>query len=189
MISPRTEDHVKRAEKRLGSVVDAVLERGYDDVSDELDDYSVLLTQFEFRKLVTFQLYEVYCSPRRHEFELQLLTYVVEAVAQSKSAVFLGKAALSGIVGNTFYEVSKRLFSHVSRKLKGHKKLSRPFREIEKNLRSIRAYFDTREQARIEEISAALDLESVKLETLLKLLGFKCRRRNKQRVWIRPSGW
>ena len=129
----------------------------------------------------------MYFPPKRHEFELQLLTDIVEAVAQSKLAVFLGTAALSGFVGNTAYEVSKRLLAHVARKFQKDKNRSKPFREIETNLRSIQRYFDTHKQARIEDISAALDVESEKLEPLLKLLGFKCRRRKKQRVWIRPS--
>lgn len=189
MSSFEPDNHLKQAEERLGNVVEAVLERGYDDVTEELDDYSVMVTQFEFRKLVTFQLYEVYFPPKRHEFELQLLTDIVEAVAQSKATAFLGTAAFSGIIGSTAYEVSKRLFAYVARKFQRDKKRSRPFREIEMNLRSIRDYFDTREQARIEDISEALDIEREKLEPLLKLLGFKCRRREKQQVWIRPSVW
>jgi len=189
MTSSHLEDYVKPLEEQLGNVVEAVLERGYDDITGELDDYSVMLTQFEFKKLVIFQLYEVYFTPQRHEFELQLLTDIVEAVVQSKFALFLGTAALSGIVGSTAYEVSKRLLAHVVQKFQKDKNRSRPFREIETNLQSIRDYFYTRKQARIENISGALDLEREKLEPLLKLLGFKCRRRKHQRVWIRPYGW
>jgi len=189
MVSSPNEDRLEQAEARLTGIVQAVLARGYDDVKQECDDYSIALSQFEFKKLVTFQLYEVYFPPKRHEFELQLLTDVVEAVSQSGPAAFVGTAALSGIVGNTAYAVSKRLFAHVATKFRRDRARSKPFKEIEENLTRIRKYFDKREQARMEDLSEALDVESEKLEPLLKLLGFKCRRRRKRKVWIRPARW
>ena len=62
MTSSHFDDYVRQVEDRLGSVVETVLQRGYDDVSEELDDYAIMITQFEFRKVVTFQLYEVLFS-------------------------------------------------------------------------------------------------------------------------------
>jgi len=183
------DERLEQVEARLSDIVETVLERGYDDVKEECDDYSLARSQFEFKKLVTFQLYETYFLPKRHEFELQLLTDVVEAVCRSGPAGFVGTAALSGIVGSTAYEVSKRLFAHVARKFRSDRARSKPFREIEGNLTRIRDFFDAREQARIEELSEALDVESERLEPLLKLLGFKCRRRKKRQVWIRPAKW
>jgi len=189
MLSSPSNEGFERAEARLTSIVQAVLERGYDDIKQEYDDYSVALPQFEFRKLVTFQLYEAYFSPKRHEFDLKLLTDVVEAVSQSGTAAFLGTAALSGIVGSTAYEISKRLFGHIANQFRRDRARSKPFKEIAENLTRIREYFDKREQARIEKISEALDVDSERLEPLLKLLGFKCRRRKKRKVWIRPTTW
>ena len=183
------DDHIQRVENRLANIVQAVLERGYDDVLEEFDDYSVLLTQFEFKKLVTFQLYEAYFPPKRHEFELQILTDIVETVAQSGTATFLGAAALSGVVGSAAYEVSKRLIALVVDKFKSDRVRSKPFREIETNLKQIRDYFNTREKAHIKDISKKLELDCEKLEPLLKLLGFKCKRRKKRQVWIRPTNW
>ena len=181
------EDYVKTAEKRLGNVVEAVLKRGYDDVEEDIDDYSIMLMQLEFKKLVTYQLYEVYFPPKRHEFELQLLTDIVETVSHSRSALFIGTAALSGIVGSIASDLCKRLVAHVSMKFEKDKNRLRPFREIETNLQSVQEYFETRKQARIEDISKSLNTDREKLEPLLKLLGFKCKRRKKQQVWINPS--
>ena len=128
MSSRQAEDALLQVEERLSYVTRAVLERGYDDTGEDFDDYSANVRQYEFRKLVTFQLYEVYFPPKRHEFELQLLTEVVDAVTQSDHAVFLGTAALSGIVGSTAYSVSKRLFSYVAERFGSDRARSMPGR-------------------------------------------------------------
>lgn len=189
MVSSINSDRLDVTEARLSTIVHSVLERGYDDVEQDCDDYSVALSQFEFRKLVTFQLYEVYFTPKRHEFEVKLLTDVVEAVCQSGPAGFIGTAAISGIVGSTAYEISKRLFGYIANQFRRDRARSKPFKEIAANLTRIREYFDKREQARVEELSDALDVDAERLEPLLKLLGFKCRRRKKRKVWIRPAKW
>ncbi len=64
------DERLEQVEARLSNIVETVLERGYDDVKKECDDYSLARSQFEFKKLVTFQLYETYFLPKRHEFEL-----------------------------------------------------------------------------------------------------------------------
>lgn len=183
------EELIQKAETRLTGTVQAVLKRGYDEVCDEYDDYSILISQFEFKKLIIFQLYESYCLPQRHEFELQIITDIVEAVAQSGTAAFLGTAALSGVVGSAAFEVSKRLIALVAKIFESDKVRSKAFREIEANLVLIRNYFKARKQASIEEISTAVGVDSNKIEPLLKLLGFKYRRRKKRQVWIRPQDW
>lgn len=182
-------DRIDLTEARLSAIVQSVLERGYDEVKQDCDDYAVALGQFEFKKLVTFQLYEVYFAPKRHEFEVKLLTDVVEAVCKSGPAGFIGAAAVSGVVGSTAYDICKRLFGHIARKFRSDRARSKPFEEIEKNLTLIREYFDKRKQASIAELSSALDVEADRLEPLLKLIGFKCRRRKKRSVWIRPTKW
>lgn len=188
MTSSHLEGHIKRVEERLGRIAEAVLERGCDDVKEEFDDYYAMLAQLEFRQLIILQLYEVYFPPKRHEFELQLITDIVEAIAQSRPAVFLGAAALSGVVGSSVYEISRRLVAYLARKFQGDRRRSAAFREIETNLQCIRDYFKTRKQAPLEDMAEAMKVERDKLEPLLKLLGFKCRKK-KKRVWIRPRGW
>ena len=189
MASSPNSNRLDLIEARLCTIVQSVLERGYDDIEQDCDDYSLALSQFEFRKLVTFQLYEVYFSPKRHEFDVKLLTDVVEAVCQSGPTGFIGTAAVSGIVGNIAYELSKRLFGLIANQFQRDRVRSKPFKEIVANLTRIREYFDKQEHACIEELSDALDVDAERLEPLLKLLGFKCRRRNKRKVWIRPTKW
>jgi hypothetical protein len=74
MNSPNVKSDMNSVTPQLDKIIDAIEERGFDDVQDEYDDYSILLQKFEFRKLVTFELYEAHFPPRRHDFELQLVT-------------------------------------------------------------------------------------------------------------------
>jgi len=183
------EESLQFAEQRLKEVVEAVLTRGYDSRTCEVDDYSLLIDQYEFRKLAMLELYEVYCYPERHEFEIELLTEIIDAVVRSKATTFLVGAVAGGIVGNLAYDTLRRLVAHVSASFRSDNARSRPFREIEKNLKRIRVLFSKHEVLGIEEICFALDEPPERIEPLLKLVGFRCRRRKKRRVWMRPTDW
>jgi hypothetical protein len=174
---------------RIDYVIDAVEERGYDDIVEECDDYSVLLERCEFRKLVIFELYEAYFPPKRHEFELEILTSLVEAVASNKPVVFLMGATAAGIVGNAAYDVLTKTLAHIVQRFKTTKRSRDGFREISDTLQGIRKFFQTRDRAGTDEVCDALGLEPRRVEPLLKLLGFKCQRKRKRNIWRRPSSW
>lgn len=176
-------------EKRIDNTIKAVLDRGYDDIFEDCDDYSLEIDKYEFRNLIIFQLYEGYFPPKRHEFELQIIKDIVETIANNKIVIYVAIAAATGLVGNTAYDVVKKLINHVILKFKNDKKRTAPFREIKKNLDKINNYFNNREQATIKEIESELDIEAYKVEPLLKLLGFKCKRRKKKQVWIKATSW
>lgn len=180
-------DRFREAMKEVDKIIDAVIERGYDDVLEETDDYTVLLQRFEFRKLVTFSIYEGYFPPRRHEFELQLLTELVDAVASSKPVVFLAGAAVGGVVGNAVYDMLKKALGHVVRRLKTVKHSHDAFQELGNNIDQIHTYFQKHDNVCTDDICADLNIEAHKIEPLLKLLGFKCKRRGKRQTWIRPK--
>src|SRR4030042_922296 len=103
MNSPSFDGLVKEIEKSLDQIADAVLERGYDHIPEEFDDYSLMMGEFEYQKVITFQLYENYFLPKRHEFELELISKIVAGIGKSQTAVFLSSAILAGIVGNASY--------------------------------------------------------------------------------------
>jgi hypothetical protein len=181
-------DHFRNVTRDIEEV-DALIERGFDDTQEQWDDYSLLLERFEFRKLVTFELYESYFPPRRHEFELDLLTRLVDAVASSNALAFLGGAALGGVVGNSLYDLLKTIVARMVRRLKVAKRSREAFKEIGDNLDRIRMYFETHEVVSADQLCVDLDVERNKIEPLLKLLGFKCRRRGKRSVWAKPDRW
>ena len=189
MNSPQQTSAVDAATSQIDFIIAAVIERGYDDKREEVDDYGVLISSFEFRKLVTFQLYESYFRPKRHEFELQLLSSLVDAAASNPTAAFLSGAVAGGIVGNAAYDVLKQLLAHLIRKLKSIKRACSSFQEIEKNADGVIEFFQGRDQAGMDELCKALDVEPDRIEPLLRLLRFSCRRKGKRRVWTVPQTW
>lgn len=186
MSSPKQIAHLDEATRTLDRVIDAVIERGYAEKPESTDDYRALLASFEHRKLVTFQLYDSYFPPKRHEFELQLLTSLVDAVTSNPVAAFLGGAVAGGVVGNAAYDVLKHLLIRLVTKSKPIKRTNDGFKEIDKNADRIALFFKKRRQASISDICNVLDAEPGKIEPLLKLLGFRCRRRGTRRIWIAP---
>jgi hypothetical protein len=48
-------------------------------------------------------------------------------------------------------------------------------------------FFEKRSQAGMADICEALDADAEKVEPLLKLLGFRCRRKGKRRIWLAPN--
>lgn len=182
MSSPKQIAHLDDAIRMLDHVIDAVVERGYDEKPESTDDYGVSLASFEHRKLVTFQLYDSYFPPKRHEFELQLLTSLVDAVATNPVAAFLGGAVAGGIVGNAAYDVLKHLLARLVSRSKPIKRTHDGFKEIEMNTDRLMKFFEKRSQAGMTEICEALDADADKVEPLLKLLGFRRRRKGKRRI-------
>lgn len=188
MSSPKQIPHLDKATRTLDQVIDAVVERGYDEKPESTDDYGALLARsFEHRKLVTFQLYDSYFPPKRHEFELQLLTSFVDAVAANPIAAFVGGAVAGGVVGNAAYDVLKHLLARLVSKTKPIKRTHDGFKEIEKNTHRLMKFFEKRSQAGMADICEALDADADKVEPLLKLLGFRCRRKGKRRIWLAPD--
>jgi hypothetical protein len=186
MSSPKQIAHLDKATRTIDHVIDAVVERGCDEKSESTDDYGALLASFEHRKLVTFQLYDSYFPPKRHEFELHLLSSLVDAVASNPAAAFLGGAAAGGVVGNAAYDVLKHLLARLISKSKPIKRTHNGFKDIEKNTDRITLFFKKRRQASVSDICKVLDTEPGKIEPLLKLLGFRCRRVGTRRIWLAP---
>lgn len=175
--------------REVDRAASAIAERGYDDVQQEWDDYTNLLQSYEFRKLVTFELYEAYFPPKRHEFELHLLTQLVDAVATSKPAAFLIGSAAGGVVGNAVYDMLKAGLSHIAKRFTKVRRTHDAVEEIGENVEKIRAYMDKHDDVATSQISSDLDIETHKVEPVLKLLGCRSHRVKKRRLWRKPEVW
>jgi hypothetical protein len=172
---------------RIEEIIDAVLERGYDDNAVQSDDYDHLLERYEFRNLVIFEVYNAYFHPERHEFDLSLVTELVNGLLASRQAIVIGNYALSGVVGRASYEILKSLLQRILKKFSGHNQRQEPFIEINENAEKIVAFFKERDQATVRQIADSIDVDEEKILPLLKLLGYRCRRRRKKSVWFRKE--
>ena len=164
----------KNVVKEIDYLASAIAERGYDDHYQEQDDYAILIQSYEFRKLVTFELYDSYFPPKRHEFELHLLTKLVDAVVASKSAEFLIDATVTGVVGNAAYYMLKAGLAHIKKQFKKIKRTHDAVQEIEENVEKIRIYMDRHDDVSTSQISSDLDIETHRIEPILKLPQSSC---------------
>jgi hypothetical protein len=172
---------------RLNAIVDAVVQRGYDEKRVQVDDYAVLIATAEYRQLVIFQLYDSYFPPKRHEYELQLLTALVEKIASTPAALYAKDAIVTGLLGGVAYDIFKDLLSLIVEKLKPISRSRRHFQEIEQNATRLMKFFERRTQADTATICRALQAQPDQIEPLLMLLGFRRRRCGKRKVWLRPA--
>lgn len=187
MSEPILDVAFRSALQEIDRSASAVLARGYDDDQLEWDDYATLLQTYEFRKLVTFELYEAYFPPRRHEFELDLLARLVDAVAASKPAAFLAGAAAGGVVGNAVYDMLKWSLAHVKERFRSARRTHDAVEAIVDNVDRVRAYMNAHDDVSAAKISADLDVEVCRIEPILKLLGCRAHRVKGRRLWRKSA--
>lgn len=184
MDNKELKDFLNLKQSNIDWTIDNILKRGYEEVIQEVDDYSLLLEKNEFRNVIIFELYENFFLPQRHEFELQILTDIVEAIVESKTLSYVAGVTISG----TVYDLLKKLLSHVSTKFKDKdERRSKLFSIIENDVNKIEKYFEIHESGKIDELEKCLDVDRDRLVPLLKLLGFKRYRGKKKHLWVRPD--
>ena len=173
---------------RLDWTIDNVLKRGYDDYEEDIEDYSKSIEKYEIRKMITFELYENYFTPKRHEFELQIIVEIVDAVVKYQSLLaFIGGAAISGVIGSSVYDLLKNIISHISGKFSTKdKKRDEIFLTLKSDITLLEKYFENNDAAKIEELEDKLKIERERLVPLLKLLGFKRYKRKNKKIWVKP---
>lgn len=176
----------RASQKRLDSLLQKLAVRGTDDSITDVDDYCALAQQYETRELIVLELYDEWICPPRHEHELQILREVVTAVTESRVALFAAGAATGGVIGNASYDVLKRLLGSVCTAFRNRKR-GDAFKRMRGAIVDIESYFSDRDEASEHEILGAVDITAAELRPLLRLLGFRCRRRKKSSIWRRGT--
>lgn len=171
------------SERAWDAVVDPVVERGWDERQESADEYAFLLSKVEYRTLVTYQLYDAYFPPGRHEFELRWL----EELVKQSTMPYLAGAMVGGIVGNAAYDVLKHSLLYLAKKLRplGARSYNAA-KKMLKNARGINEFFKTREKATLREVCDAIRAEPDEVVPLLMLLGYRRVRKTRTSVWTPP---
>jgi len=170
-------------EKQIVNIINRVVDRGIDDIDEPVDDYSVLIERTEFKNALITELYEVYFPPKRHEFEFELLTEIVEAIISSKIAIFIAGAAATGLIGNTFTDLVKKLLAKIIEQFKSKPNESDKFKNLLIDIEKIEFFFSTNKKAEINKLEKELDIDKTRLIPILKLLGFKTYKEKNKRYW------
>jgi hypothetical protein len=169
-------------------IIASVLERGIDDQELRFDDYQDLLPKYEFRNLVILELYNAYFPPKRHEFDLQIVTEIVNAILSNRQAVFIGTAALSGIIGSVSYDMLRGLLKAIIAAFGEKHGNQEPFREIQTSAEKVVMFFEHKNQGTIEEIANFTGIDPERVLPLLRLLGYRCKRQKKKKsIWLKQT--
>lgn len=170
-------------ENRIIQTITQVEKRGFDEIYEEIDDYSELIERAEFRNSLVTEIYENYFPPKRHEFELQILIDTVEGIVGSKLMIFTAGAAASGLIGDIFTNIVKRLLRKVIDSFKSSKKEQEKFKELYRDIEKVEIYFNKNSKQEINKLVKELNVEKERLIPILKLLGFKSYKKNGKRYW------
>ena len=170
-------------ENNIVLTISNVLERGFDNILDQYDDYTKLVEIADFRNSIIQELYENYFPPRRHEFEFQIISDLVNAAVQSKFIVFAAGAALSGPIGDLTSYVIKSLLNKIASAFNKSPQEAEKFNSILKNINLIESVIPQGKKFNINKLTKMTGIEKERLIPLLKLLGFKKSRKNETNYW------
>lgn len=175
-------------ENRIINTISQVEKRGIDNIVEQVDDYSILIERSEFKNNVITEIYDNYFPPKRHEFELQIIVDIVEAVINSKLMLFTAGAAASGLIGDTFTNIVKRLLSKVINSFKSSDEEKEKFKGLLEEVEKIEKYFNKKSKQEINKLVKEIDIEKERLIPILKLLGFKSYKKKGKKYWEKNTG-
>jgi hypothetical protein len=170
-------------ERNISITIKRVLERGFDNIEESIEDYSQLIEKAEYRNAIILELYENYFPAKRHEFELQIITDIVNAVVQSKIAIFVAGAALSGPIGDLTTLVLKKTLNLIVDAFSSSEIEKEKFNTILDDVKKIEEYFLNKDSEESNKLSRKTGIETDRLIPLLKLLGYKKYKKGKKKYW------
>jgi len=175
-------------ENRISNTVMQVNNRSFDENEELYDDYSELIERAEYKNAIIIGIYENYFPPKRHEFEFQLITDIIDAVINSKIAIYTLGAATTGLIGNGFTEVVKRLLQKIIDGFKGQTIEGEKFKSILNDVKEVEKYFSKKDKEEINVLVKNLGIEKERLIPILKLLGYKSYKSKNKKYWIKNIG-
>ncbi|KAA6323156.1 hypothetical protein EZS27_027374 [termite gut metagenome] len=171
-------------ENQIINTINRINERGIDDNNEIIDDYSNLIEIKEYKNALITEIYEAYFPPKRHEFEFELISNIVDAIISSKCTFFIAGAAASGLIGDIFTNIVKQLLKKIIDLFKHSPSESQKFTYLLKDIEKIELYFKNNNGSiEINKIERELQIEKERLIPILKLLGFRTYREKGKRYW------
>ncbi len=183
------DDLIKR-QQNLDYIINSVNERGFEERNVVSNDYSILLTQKEFKELVVLEIYEYYFLGDRHEFDLQLIRELVESVADHFLKPDVIVAIKTGMLETIPSAIIIGISSYIGKKIIKKKKDTDDvsyWGKIEINIRKIEAELKHHDYILADEIESIFNTSKEEIQPLLKLCGCRCYYEQKRSVWIKPG--
>ncbi len=175
-------------------ILDELELRGYDEKPSDCNDYKMLLRQYEYKELITTELYEYYFWRERHEFDFQLLGELVEKVVNYLSSPAVQQQIEQGILNNLPTLIIGSIAANIAYRIKRIKDNNGAQRDeqsswykIKENSEKIDKAFSECDYILTEEIENKFETNREEIQPLLKLIGCKCFIDKKRSVWIKPG--
>ena len=183
-------DYLVKRRQNFDYIINSVLERGFEEKNIDSNDYSILLAKKEFKELVVLEIYEYYFLWDRHEFDLQLIRELVEAVADYFSDPEVIIAIKTGMLQTIPSAIIIGICSYIGKKIT--KKKTHPddvsyWGKIEINIQKIETEYKNHDYILADEIERIFDTSKEEIQPLLKLCGCKCYYEKNRSIWIKPG--
>ena len=184
------EDKMKN-KVNIDCILDEVITRGYDEITNECNDFLELLKRKDFKELIALELYELYFWNGRHEFDLELLREIINTVADYFSDPETIKQIEAGLLQNLPSTIVISMVGAIWLKLKGGIKKESATKEksswesIEENIKKIDNEFSNHDYILSNEIEQIFKTSREEIQPLLKLCGCKCYINKNRSIWIK----
>lgn len=186
------EDEMKN-NTNIDYILNEVVSRGYSEITNECNDFLELLKRKDFKELIALELYELYFWNERHEFDLELLREIINAVTDYFADPETIKQIESGILQNLPTTIIVSMVGAIWLKLKGcfNKKSGAKKKSgwecIEDNIKKIDDEFSNHDYILSNEIEQIFKTSREEIQPLLKLCGCRCYIDKNRSIWIKAG--
>ncbi len=186
------EDEMKN-NTNIDYILNEVVSRGYTEITNECNDFLELLKRKDFKELIALELYELYFWNERHEFDLELLREIINAVADYFTDPETIKQIESGILQNLPTTIIVSMVGAIWLKLKAHfdkkskSKIKSSWERIEENIKKIDVEFSNHDYILSNEIERIFKTSREEIQPLLKLCGCRCYIDKNRSIWIKAG--
>ena len=184
-------DEKMKNNANIDYILDEVVARGYNDVTNVCNDFVDLLKKKDFKELIALELYEVYFWDERHEFDLGLLREIInivsdyfcdpETLKQIESGIL--QTVPSAIIISIVHKIWLKLKKSSNKKNTSEKRSS--WECIEENIKKIDNEFFNHDYILSNEIERIFGTSREQIQPLLKLCGCKCYIDKNRSIWIK----
>lgn len=186
------EDEMKN-NTNIDYILNEVVSRGYNEITNECNDFLELLKRKDFKELIALELYELYFWNERHEFDLELLREIINAVTDYFADPETIKQIESGVLQNLPTTIIVSMVGAIWLKLKGcfnkksGAKKKSGWERIEDNIKKIDDEFSNHDYILSNEIEQIFKTSREEIQPLLKLCGCRCYIDKNRSIWIKAG--
>ena len=166
-------------------ILNEVLSRGQNDNLSDSNDYFSLLRKKEFKDLIAMEIYEYYFWEERHEYNLQLLREIVEAVYKYFTDPLVIQQLEIGLLHTLPSAIIIFWVGKIKDKIGKAENKEDEWSRIENNIKKIEKEFSNHDYFFSDDIESIFGTNREEIQPLLKLCGCRCFINKNKCLWIK----